>query len=116
MRLFETSCSRTGRSMSPTLAALIGFSTKSPLRNATRRRSRHPMLDDVQTFVDLTAERLAVQVPAQEDRLSGAAELGERLVGRVLDVVAGEAAQDRLGLGGAEAQSRRVLHHLVVLL
>jgi hypothetical protein len=40
----------------------------------------------------------------------------ERLVGRMLNVAPDEAAQDRLGLGGAEADGRNVLDHLVVLL
>ena len=64
-----------------------------------------PLLDDVQPFVDLAAQPLAVQVAAQEDRLDRLAELRERLVGRVLHVVAREAPQDRLGLGRAQADA-----------
>src|ERR1700733_15070692 len=75
-----------------------------------------PVLDDVETFVDLTAQRLAMQIPAQEDGFDGFAEFRERLVGWVLNVASDKAAQDRLGLGGAEPDSRDVLDHLVVLL
>ena len=75
-----------------------------------------PLLDDVQPFVDLAPQLLVVQVAAQEDGFDRLAEFGERLVGRVLHVVSREAAQDRLGLGRAQAHRRRVFDHLVVLL
>lgn len=75
-----------------------------------------PSFDGVEARVDLAAQRQAVQVAGEEDRLHRSAEFGECFVGRVLHIVAGEAAQDRLGVGGAETQGRRVFHHLVVLL
>ena len=57
-----------------------------------------------------------MQIPAEEDRLDGLAQFGEGLVGRVLHVVLGEAAQDRFRFGRAQAKRRGVLDHLVVLL
>jgi hypothetical protein len=65
-----------------------------------------PLLDDVETFVDLTAECLAVKVPAQEDGLDRPAEFREGLVGRMLNVAPDEPAQDRFGLGRAEPDGR----------
>jgi hypothetical protein len=65
--------------------------------------------------VDLAPQRLEVQVPAEEDRFERLAQLGECLVGRVLGRRAREAAQDRLGVGGPEAQGGGVLDQLVVL-
>jgi hypothetical protein len=56
-----------------------------------------------------------VQIPAQEDGLSRLAQLGQRLVRRVLEVAAREPAEDRLGVGRPEAQGRGVLDRLVVL-
>jgi hypothetical protein len=75
-----------------------------------------PLLDDVQTFVDLPAECLAVKVLAQEDGLHGPAKLREGLVGRMLNVAPHEAAQDRFGLGCAKTDGRHVFDQLVVLL
>ena len=49
-----------------------------------------PLLDDVQPLVDLAAQRFQTQVSAQNYGLDRLAELGERLVGRVLDVLSGE--------------------------
>ena len=48
-------------------------------------------------------------LPPQEDGLDRLAEFRERLVRRVLHVVAREPPQDRLGLGRAQADRRRVL-------
>ena len=64
------------------------------------------LFDDVEPLVDLAAQRLAVEVAAEEDRFHSAPQFSQSFVGRALDVVAGEAAQDRLGLGGAEAERR----------
>jgi hypothetical protein len=75
-----------------------------------------PLLDDVQSFVDLAAQILAVQVTAQKDGLDSLAQFGEGPVSRMLDVVPGEAPQDGFRLGGAEPHRRHVLDHLIVLL
>ena len=75
-----------------------------------------PLLNDVQSLIDFTAQFLAVQIAAQKDRFDGLSQFGERLVGRVLDVVTGEAPQDGLGLGGAEPDGRHIFDHLVILL
>jgi hypothetical protein len=61
-----------------------------------------PALDDVEPFVDLAPQRQVVQIACEEDRLDRAAQLRQRLVGRMLDILAGEAPQDGLGLGRAE--------------
>ena len=57
-----------------------------------------------------------MQVAAQKDRLDGLSKLRQRLVCGVLHVLPGEAPQDRLGFCGSQAQCRRVLDDLVVLL
>src|SRR5512135_381589 len=75
-----------------------------------------PLLDDVQPFLDLPTQFLAVKVAAQEDGLDRLAEFRERLVRRVLHVVPREPPQDRLRLGRAQADRGRVLDHPVVLL
>lgn len=75
-----------------------------------------PVLDDVQAFVDLAAQFLAVQIPAQEDGFHGPSELGECLVGRVLDVASDKAPQNLFGFGGAKTNGCDVFDHLVVLL
>ena len=62
-----------------------------------------PVLDDVEAVVDFPPQSLVVQIAAQEDGLDGLAELGQGFVGGMLNVVAREATQDGLGLGGAEA-------------
>ncbi len=59
---------------------------------------------------------LGVQVPAQKNGLDGLAELGQSLVGRVLDVVPGETPQDSFRLRRPQAQRCGVFDHLVVLL
>src|SRR3954454_2767890 len=74
-----------------------------------------PLLDDVQSFVDLAAQILAVQVAAQKDGLDSLAQFREGPVSRMLDVVPGEAPQDGFCLGGAEPHPRRVLYPLIVL-
>ena len=43
--------------------------------------------------MDLAAQRLLAQVAAEEDCADGLAELGQRLIGRVLQVVAVESFQ-----------------------
>jgi len=59
-----------------------------------------PVLDDVQAFMDLPAQRLGVQVAAEEDRLDRLPQFGERSICRVLQITAGEAPENRLGIGG----------------
>ena len=54
-----------------------------------------PLLDHVEALVNFTAERLAVEIAAQEDRFDRPAEFDEALVGRMLDVCPGKSAQDR---------------------
>ncbi len=40
-----------------------------------------PLLDHVESFIDLAAQRLAVKISAEEDRLDCLAEFGKCLVG-----------------------------------
>ena len=61
-----------------------------------------PLLDDVQPLVDLAAQRFRTQVSAQKYCFDRLAELGERLVGRVPDVLSGETPQYGLGLGDSQ--------------
>lgn len=75
-----------------------------------------PLLDDVQSFANLAVKGFAVKVPAEEDGFDGLAQLGKCLVGRMLDVVAGESPQDGFCVGSAETCRGDVLDHLVVLL
>jgi len=62
------------------------------------------LLDDVQPFVELAAQRLAVKILAQKDSLDDFTEFGECPVGGVLDVIAGEPTQDRFRLRRAKPQ------------
>ena len=55
---------------------------------------RVPLLHHVQPVVDLGPERAVVQVAGEEHRLDRFPKLHQRLVSRVLGVLAGEAAQD----------------------
>ena len=55
-----------------------------------------PVLDDLQSLVDLAAELLVGEVVADEDRADRSAEFFECLVGGVLGAAAGEAAQHLL--------------------
>ena len=66
--------------------------------------------------MDFPAQVLGGQVLAQEYGLDRSAQLDEGRVGGVLGAGTGEAAQDRLGLGGAQPQGGGVLDRLVVLL
>ena len=66
--------------------------------------------------MDLTAQRLFVQVAAQEDRLDRFAQLGQCLVGRMHRGSAGEAKQNGFRVRRAQLQGRCVLDDLVVLL
>ena len=66
--------------------------------------------------MDLPAQLGVGEVVADEDGAHRPAELFDRPVGGVLGAAAGEAAQDLLGLGGAQPQRGGVLDHLVVLL
>ena len=75
-----------------------------------------PVLHHLQPAVDLAPQLGCGEVVAGEDCSYGAAQLLQRLVGRVFRSAAGEPAQDRLGLGGAQPQRCGVLDHLVVLL
>ena len=68
-----------------------------------------PALDHVEPFLDFSPQGQAVQVVGKEDRLHCTAQLGERLVGWMLNIVAGGPAQNGLGLGRAEPQRRRIL-------
>ena len=74
-----------------------------------------PMLDHVQPVIDLAPERLVMQVATQEDRFDRLPKLCQSLVGGMLDVLAGEPAQDGLRLGRAQAQRRGVFDHFIVL-
>jgi hypothetical protein len=66
--------------------------------------------------VDLPGEGRRGQVVGDEDRADGSAQLDQGGVGGVLGPRSGEAAEDLLGLGRAQAQGGGVLDHLVVLL
>ncbi len=74
-----------------------------------------PVLDHVQSLLVPLGAHLACEIAAEENRLADFAQLGQGLVGRVLQFSAGEAAQDRFRFGRAQAQGRGVLDHLVVL-
>jgi hypothetical protein len=66
--------------------------------------------------MDFAAKRFIVKIATKEDCFDGLAQFRERFAGRVPNIVAGKAAQDRFGFGGAKAQCRSVFGHLVVLL
>lgn len=75
-----------------------------------------PVLDDIEPFVDGLSERLGIQIAAKKDGLDRFAQLVQGPVRGVLEVVAGEAPQDRFGLGRPKAQRGGKLDHLIVLL
>ena len=75
-----------------------------------------PVLDDIETSVDLAPEVQRPKIATKEDGLLCFAEFGERTVDRVLDVGAGETAEDVLSLGGSEPQGSGVLDYRIVLL
>lgn len=64
----------------------------------------------------LAAEFFVIEIPAQEDRFHGPAKLLQGLIRWMLQVIAGEPAQDVFRLGGPQPQRSSVLDHLVVLL
>src|SRR3546814_1562441 len=65
-----------------------------------------PVFNDIQAFMNFAAEGLLAQIPAQEDRLDRAAQLTQRLVGRVHHLGAAIPAQDRLQIGRASCRER----------
>ncbi len=75
-----------------------------------------PLLDNIQPVIDFTAQFLAVQIAAQEDRLDRLPKLGERPVGWMLDVAPGEAAKNGVRFSGPEADGSDIFDHLVILL
>ena len=62
-----------------------------------------PVLDDVEAFLDFASQRFGVQVPTQKDRFDRLAQLRQRLVSGVFEVIASEALQNRFGLRRAQA-------------
>src|SRR3546814_4663151 len=66
--------------------------------------------------MNFAAEGLLAQIPAQEDRLDRAAQLTQRLVGRVHHLGAAKPAQDRLRVGGFCLHRGCIFDHLVILL
>jgi len=74
------------------------------------------VLDHVQPLVDFPAEFHAVQVTTDECRTQRLPKLHQRPIRGVLQVGAGEAAQDVGGRRGAEPERGGVADHLVVLL
>src|SRR3546814_14695940 len=75
-----------------------------------------PVFNDIQAFMNIAAEGLLAQIPAQEDRLDRAAQLTQRLVGRVHHLGAAKPAQDRLRVGGFCLHLGCIFDHLVILL
>src|SRR3546814_3402904 len=65
--------------------------------------------------MDVAAQIRRDVIAAQEDRLDDLAEFGKCRIGRVLDSRAGEAAQDRFGVGGAMFERCGIFDHLVIL-
>ena len=53
----------------------------------------------------LAAQHFTMQIVAEKNCLAHFAQFGQGLVGRVLQTVAGKAAQDRLRFGRAQAQA-----------
>ncbi len=52
--------------------------------------------------MNFSPEFFGFQVLSEEDRLDGAPQFGERLVGRMLEIVASKASQDGLGVRCAQ--------------
>lgn len=70
-----------------------------------KREGAVPVLDHVQSVVDLAPDRLVRQTAAEKADPDGRSQFRQRLVGRVLDVIAGGAPQDHPG--GRDSTGRR---------
>ena len=75
-----------------------------------------PVLHHVQPLLDFTPQRFGAQVATEKDRFTCLAQFRQGFVGRMLNVVLGEAAQDRFGIGGSQPKGGCVLDHFIVLL
>jgi hypothetical protein len=60
-----------------------------------------PVFHHIEPFVDLSSERLLMEIASQKRGFDGSSQFDECPVGRMLHMVAGEATQDRLRLRGA---------------
>ena len=60
-----------------------------------------PVFHHVEPFVDLSSERLLMEIASQKRGFDGSSQFDECPVGGMLHMVAGEATQDRLRLRGA---------------
>lgn len=65
--------------------------------------------------MDLTPEFLRFQVVAEKNRLDRTPQLSKRLVGGMLEGVAGKSAQDSLSVRCAQASGGRIFDHLIIL-
>jgi len=74
-----------------------------------------PGFDHVQALMDLAPQFHPVQVTAKECRAQRLTKLDQSSVRGVLQIGAGETAQDVRRSCSAESKCRRELHHLVVL-
>ena len=74
-----------------------------------------PILDDVQALLNRTPQPQAAEIPTEEDGPARVAQLDERPVGRMLDVMASKTPQNGFRLGGPQPQRRGLFHHGVVL-
>src|SRR3546814_14121180 len=74
-----------------------------------------PVFNDIQAFMTFAAEGLLAQIPAQEDRLDRAAQLTQRLVGRVHTPGAAKPAADPPRGGGFCLRGGWLFLHPVLL-
>ena len=88
----------------------------APCANKNEVVGAVPVLDDIESLLNLTSQLSKPEIAAQEDRPTGLAQLDKRLIGGVLEIIAREASQDGVRLGGAQPSRRSVLHHVVVFL
>src|SRR5882672_12575251 len=72
-----------------------------------------PVFHHVEPCVDLSSERLLVEIASQKRGFDGSSQFDECPVGGMLHIGAGEATQDGLRLSGAEAKGGGVLDHIV---
>ncbi len=75
-----------------------------------------PVVHHIQTFLDFAPQFRQAQIAAQENSTAGFAQLRQGLISGMLKVIAGKAAQDGFGIGGAFAQSRSEFDEFIVLL
>src|SRR5438874_1854661 len=65
--------------------------------------------------MDLPTKLFRLKILTQKNGFDRFAQFCERLIGRMLDIIAGKAAQDRLGICRSQTQGCGIFDHLVIV-